>query len=234
MTEPSPLVEAYKTTDTPFVLLRTDGRRSVERVVRAYVLDAVDRLSDHPGCEGVSFVPNLDGGFVALRIVGDVDDVVATERAVWDDLVDDGLLESWEVEEKAEWNLEDHWADNGAILFTELGLLAARLSKLVYETVEAPLDPVDVYPGEREERGQNLGVGWWTLLDQLTAHQGYSEEEAVDVYAAALRFRLETIARSVDEELAVEKLDEVVDSLETCRDGIGSIEPPGGDVERSS
>lgn len=81
----------------------TDGHEADERLIREYVLPAMDRLADHDGCTGVRFArfgmdPRYDRSEVRLGIYGDHEAVVAAERDRWDELVAAGLAESWSLE----------------------------------------------------------------------------------------------------------------------------------------
>lgn len=205
------------------ITFRTDGEAGDERLVREYVFDAVERLPERPGCEGVAFNPlarkadlaemDLAGG-VLVRIWGDdVDAVVADERERWDALVEDGVAESWELLDDAA--LAEYMGERGAQRYLEFHELATRLSKQVYEAFEEPPDPVDEYPGE--ERSAPAGVGWWRLLHLLTIQQNYRYSEEIDAYAEGIRSTVHTLARFDGRERALRETDAVIESLEALR-----------------
>lgn len=213
--------------DRLLVHFTTTGPEADERLVREYVLDAVDSLPERSSCDGVGFVPagqkpGVDG-LVLLEIVGDVDAVVESQRDRWDALVDDGLAENWFPEEHGE-AFVTHWGEDGAALRGRIDILASRTSKLVFEEFDAPPDPVDAHPEEADERESPTGVGWWSLLHVLTLQQGYGYDEEVDAYAEGIRDALYNIAEYEGYGPAIAKLDEVVDSLEAVRD---ELDRPG-------
>ena len=203
--------------DQLLVHFATLGPEADVQLIREYVLEAVDRLPEQPDCAGVGFAPagqkpGVDG-LVLLHIVGDADAVVRRERDRWDALVVDGLVEEWTTE-VIEQEMVTEWGEAGTDLRTRLDVLAARMSRLVYDEFDTPPDPVDACPAEADDRESPTGVGWWTLLHLLTLQQGYYYTSEVDAYTQGIRDGLVHIARYEGAEVAREKLDEVVASLE--------------------
>lgn len=214
-------------TEQRLVHFTTTGPQADEQFIREYVLEAVDRLPEQPGCDAVGFVPAgqkpIEGGLVLLQVVGDVNAVVESERDRWDALADQGLIEDWTVDESDQ-NVVGHWGENGAELRTRLDSLAARMSRLVFEEFETSPDPVDAHPEEADDRESPTGVGWWALLHLLTLHQGYSYEEEVDAYVEAIRDASHHIAQYEGPEPAQAKLDEVIGTLERVRDEVDRVD----------
>lgn len=200
----------------------TAGPDADRRLVREYVLDAVDRLDDHPDCEGIGFVPAGQkpgvGGLVLLSISGDPDPVVATERERWDAIVEAGFADGWTTETV---DPADRWGEDGAALRARIDTLAARLSRQVYEAFDSPLDPVDAHPAETDDRASSTGVGWWTLLHLLTLQQGHSYRAEIDAYVAGLHSAVHSVAEYEGTDAAVGAIDEVIGALETTREQVG-------------
>jgi hypothetical protein len=204
----------------------TTGPRADERLVREYVLDAVDRLPGRPDCDRVGFVraghKPIDGGLVLLLVEGDGDAVVERERDRWDALVEGGLAEEWGAEE-ADHDYMARWGEDGAALRTRLEALAARMSRLAYEEFDDPPDPVDEFAGEAADRESPTGLGWWTLLHLLTVQQGYSYGMEIDAYVEGIREAALKTAHYRDRESAIAKLDEAVAALDDVRDEIERV-----------
>ena len=218
---PQPRIEPMP--DQLLVQFKTAGPAADERLVREYILEAVDRLPKQPDCEGVGFVPagqkpGVDG-LVLLHVVGDADAVVRRERDRWNALLEDGLVEDWTTEE-AEEAMITEWGENGTALRTRLDVLAARMSVLVYDEFDEPPDPVDAYPAEADDRASPTGVGWWTLLHLLTLQRGYDYASEVDAYTEGITDGLVHVAQYEGSDIAREKLDEVVALLEDAREDL--------------
>jgi hypothetical protein len=207
-------------TEQLLVHFTTTGPEADERLIRDYVLEAVDRLPELSSCDGVGFVPAghkpIEGGLVLLQIVGDVDAVVENERDRWDALVEEGLAEDWSRGE-SDRDIVSHWGEKGAELRTRHDLLAARMSRLVFEEFDTPPDPVDSYPEEEDDRESPTGIGWWTLLHILTLQQGYPYGMEIDAYAEGIRDALHHIVLYEGPEPANVKIDEVIETLEEAR-----------------
>lgn len=205
-------------TEHRLVHFTTTGPAADRQLVQEYVLEAVDRLERHPACQGLGFTPagqkpGIDG-LVLLQIVGDTETVIEHERDRWDALVDAGLAEDWTTETV---DPAAQWGDNGAALRSRLDTLAARLSKLVYEAFDTRPHPVDEHPREVGDRETPTGVGWWTLLHILTLQQGYSYDEEIEAYTEGMRDALYKTIQYEGFDIASEKIDEVIESLEALR-----------------
>lgn len=210
-------------TEQLLVQFPTAGRDADRRLVREYVLDAIDRLAEHPDCEGIGFVragqkPGVNG-LVLVSITGDPDAVMAAERDRWDELVEAGVADGWSTESV---DPTDEWGANGAALRARLDTLAARLSALLYDAFDSPPDPVDAHPNESDARGSPTGVGWWTLLHLLTLQQGYTYRQEIDAYAAGIRAAVHRTADYEGVEAAIDGLDGVIAALDRTRDEVES------------
>lgn len=200
------------------IRFRTGGRAANRRLVEAYVLDAVDRLPDRDFCEYVAFVPMthdaVGGGNLWLTVAGDADALVAHESGRWDELVEEGLASGWDVTEVTE-----QWYDNagrrgGEVLF-RLHRVANRATKTAVEEFEERPAPLDTY-----EEASNHPVGWWMVPQIVTAHQGYTLEETVDVLLRGIQHTYEDIDEFDSSDAAVSHLDDCIRSLEALRDDL--------------
>lgn len=206
------------------VTFRTAGAEGDERLIREYVFEAMDRLPEQPGCEGVAFNPlarkarlsefDAPGG-VLLRIWGrNAESVITRERDRWDELVEAGLADSWEwVPEEGE--LADYMGANGAERYRELHSLASHLSRKIYSEFDERPDPVDEYPDE--DRHAPAGVGWWRLLHLLTIQQNYRYAQEIDAYTEGIRSTVHTLAEFDSEESALRTLEGVIESLQALQ-----------------
>jgi len=160
------------------VVLQTTDAAGEREVIEEYVLDAVTRLPDHPFCEEVSFSrlstsPHTDEAAVWLFYTGDEDRVVEHERERWNYLVENELLTGWERSDPPQVQNED--AKQPIALSKRLHVLAAHVSRSVFEELESQPAPVDEYPDE----DTNTPAGWWVFLYMLTNQQGYSAEDEI-------------------------------------------------------
>jgi hypothetical protein len=219
--------------ETRDVLLKTTGEAGDEAVIREYVFDAVNRLPDDPGCEGIGFTPMArkarlaafdPGGGVLIQIIGhEVEEIIEREQERWDDLVADGLAESW-VRMDTDVDLGAYMGSRGPEVYLQLTILTSELSELVYREIDSSLDPVDEYPDE--DRDSSFGVGWWRLLHQLSIQQNYTYEEEIDAVTEIIRYALQNIARFDGPKRAESKADAVIESLEAVREGLDDAEVP--------
>lgn len=198
----------------------TTGPAADRRLIQEYVIEAVERLPKLAECDGIGFVPaghkpGVDG-LVILEIFGDTEAVVAHEGDRWDELVENGLAEDWtsvtDVPDPA-----GYYGEEGAELRARLSMLAARLSRLVFDEFDRPPDAVDEYPDEANERAARTGTGWWTLLHYLSLHQAIPYEQEVDAYAEGIRDALLNLAEYREREAVEAKLEEVSARLDTTR-----------------
>lgn len=211
-------------TPTETVVFRTTGENGDERLIREYVLDAVERLPERQGCEGVGFNPfarkaglakmDVEGG-VLLRLWGaSLDPTVERERERWDELVEAGVAASWTRTDDGQ--LVEYMGERGAERYLQFHGLATRLSKVVYEEFDASPDPVDMYP--QEEREAPAGVGWWRLLHLLTIQQNYRYSQELDALAEGIRSTVLTIAEFDGRQRALRETDQLIDSLTHLRE----------------
>lgn len=218
--------------DQLHVHFATTGPAADRRLIREYILDAVERLPRRPACDGIGFVPvgHKPGGsgLVILEVFGDAEAVVDHERDRWDELVDEGVAEEWrrvtDLPDPAE-----YYGEHGAELRARLAMLAAQLSRHVFEEFDQPPDAVDEHPDEASERAARTGTGWWTLLHYLTHHQAMSYEEEVDALAEAARHALLRLTEYRGAKPVDRKIDGVIETFEATRDQVEEVADGRGD-----
>lgn len=204
------------------IAFETDGVDGDERLIRAYVMDAIERLPAAGVCEEVGFLryghdPTIDGGEVRLHVRGDLDAVVDQERDRWGELIVAGLAEGWERLEEDD---SDGWGPRGETLSRRLTYLSSRMSREVlveFDPGELPA-PVDTYPEEGP-----LPIGWWTLLHFLADQRALSAEGEIDASMECVRNRLWALAAREGEAAANERIDDLVDDLESVREEAARI-----------
>lgn len=212
--------------DRTTIVFETAGADADERLIREYVLPAMERLPRSETCEDVGFLryghaPDSDGGEVRLYLRGDVEALVADESPRWDALVEDGFAAGW-VDDGPEDDTET-FGERGGETVADLQFLASEMSKPVFEsTVAADLAPVDSYPDEGP-----VPVGWWTLLHFLADQRALSADEEIDAYTEGIRNRLWAIGLSAGAEASNEKIDELVADLEDVRDEVAAMTEGG-------
>lgn len=205
------------------VVFETDGVAGDERLIREYVLPAMERLPEHESCQDVGFLryghaPETDHGEVRLHLSGDVEAIIERESDRWDDVVEDGLAREWEVVGPEDDS--DKFGPKGEELTARLQFLASHMSKHVFEEFgpDEALAPVDTYPDEGP-----LPVGWWSLLHFLADQQALAPDEEIDAYAEGIRNRLWTLGLTHGFDRADERIDDLVETLEGVREEVDSM-----------
>ena len=209
-------------TDRTTVVFETEDAAGDERLVREYVLPAMERLPESDTCEEVGFLryghaPEAESGEVRLHLRGDVEAVVENESPRWEALVEDGLARRW-VDAGPE-DDADTFGERGAETVADLQFLASRMSKAAFEDEDLDdLAPVDTYPDEG-----SVPVGWWTLLHFLADQRALSADEEIDAYREGVRNRLWAVALSAGEDAANDRIDRLVAELEGVRDEVAEM-----------
>lgn len=212
--------------DRTTVVFETDGADADERLVREYVLSAMDRLPESDTCEDVGFLryghaPDSEGGEVRLYLQGEPEAIVENESPRWDALVEEGLAREW-VDDGPEDDTAT-FGERGGETVAALQFLASRMSKVALESdVVDDLAPVDTYPGEGP-----VPVGWWTLLHFLADQRALSADEEIDAYVEGIRNRLWSIGLVEGEGRANERIDDLVAELEAVRDEVAAMTDEG-------
>jgi len=211
-------VQSWSVTETT-VTFGTDGVDGDERLIRAYVLPAMERLPEREDCTDVGFLryghaPESAGGEVRLHLAGDVDALIEAESGRWDELVTEGLATDWEVTPEDD---SETFGPTGAETVAELQFLSSRMSKHVFEEFDEGerLAPVDEHPDEGP-----VPAGWWTLLHFLADQQTYTAAEEIDAYTEGIRNRLWRIGSVEGADAANARIDDLQDKLEEVREEV--------------
>lgn len=205
------------------ISLVTDGHEADERLIREYVVPSLDRLEALEGCEGVRFTRFGMGPWekseVKLGIYGDYEAVIESERDRWNELVSEGLIESWSrdgvpFEESPEEVRE--FLGRGYVL-------ASKMAAEYYDEFDTQPDLLDNFPDEPE---YDIGFGYvfHVLVNQL----GYGPEEEVQAYMSNVRGRLRALTQVQDYETSRELVADLRAQLDDIEAEIDELEQQGG------
>lgn len=209
--------------ETVRVRFRTERETGVERVLREYVLDATERLRELDACSRVSFAPAAhpetdDRRAVDLVVTGDTEAVAEQERDRWEALGDEDYVEGWDREVLMDAEEMDEAADSPKRdVGTTLTGLSTRVAGLAYDA----FDDLDTRPGAVEtfpDDDSPGSVGWWSFLHVLTVQMNYTLDEELDAYAHGIEHTLRNIGEYEGEDAVDERVDGLVDSLESQRE----------------
>lgn len=185
-----------------------------ERLIREYVAPAFERLCEREDVRWPSFTrfghdPSIEAGRVVLFVFGDVEAVVEDENARWDELVDDGLVIEWQIEEN----------DPGAGTFNEQQQLRFRMRSAASRMSLDFFDAFEELPeGVSKTEGGELSFGWDFCLHHLINQLGYQTtggEKEIDLLFQPLTDQIHALAMSRDVETADEKIEELTGELGT-------------------
>ena len=209
-------------TDSVLVRLFTDGDDADERLVRDYVLPAIDRLTESAACEDVRFSrfgmdPRWERSEVRLAVYGDADAVVERERERWDDLERDGQIRGWELAGTP----YESMGEDARELVRHLSVLGSDGAAELYERF-------DERPAPTGEAGGGLGVGWWTALHYLSNAAGYTPEEEVHAHLGAIRDRVLATTEFRDYDAARAIVDDLRIALDDLERTVDAVEERGG------
>lgn len=199
----------------------TDDAEAEARFLRAYVLEAVDRLPDTGICDRFVFVraghsPEIAGGAVVVDIFGDPEAVIERERGTWDRLVEDGPLAGWERSEvDLLEELAEHFGAEAVDRHEQLRFVAGAMSRPAFEHLEERPAPVEDVPGS-----DGAPVGWHRVLHILSNHWGYDIDEELDAHVENVATCLEIIGKTEGPEATRERAAEIRERLSAVVEGL--------------
>lgn len=210
--------------DVERVSLVTDGHEADERLIREYVVPAMDRLQALDGCEGVRFtrfgqVPDAERSEVKLGIYGDYEAVIEAERDRWDDLVSEGRIRSWSREGAP-------FADQPP----EVQQFRGRAYVLASNMAREYFERFDERPGLVEEVTDDQGRSWglWGAFHVLANDMGYRAGAEVDAYELLLRDRLTALTKLRGHDFVRDRIDDLRESLDDLEETVDELEARGG------
>lgn len=205
------------------ISLVTDGHEADERLIREYVVPAIDRLNDIHGCDGVRFTRFGTGPWekseVKLGIYGDYDTVIDAERDHWDELVAKGLIESWHRDGAP-------FADAPEGVQEFLGQtyrVATQMAVQYYKEFDERPELVDEFPDETEQP-----IGFTLAIHVLINQLGYDGHEEIQAYTSNIRDRLRAMTQVHDYETSRQIVDDLRAQLDEVEETIDEIERQGG------
>lgn len=238
----NPAGERRDMAERTVVIFETDSVEAEERVLREYVLPAIERLESADICESVFFNryghdPSVGGGEVDFYAFGDAEAIRDSERDRWDELVEDGPAEEWWIDDTP---VDSESFDPEKRLQIRLRATASRMAAAFFaEFEEDRPDALDTF-----DTGGEFGVGMTTLLHHLLNQLGYQAddgEEEIDICFENVRNRLYATAASTSVERATDKcetltseLDGLPDELAEFRDAHGEHVHKYADSERDA
>ncbi|ELZ84172.1 hypothetical protein C455_00667 [Haloferax larsenii JCM 13917] len=191
-----------------------------ERLIREYVASAFERLEARDDAQWPVFNrygqdPSVSHGEVVFYLVGDTEALIRDERSRWDDLVDNGLVDEWELVDP---NVDVTELDDRQRLQFRLRYAASRMSLACLDTFDPLPDALDEFEDE------DYAVGWGSCLHHLInqlGYQGNGGEEEIDLLFQSLVGRLYATNVSAGPETTLDKigslkaeLDELAEQLQ--------------------
>ncbi|RDI70100.1 hypothetical protein [Halopelagius longus] len=202
----------------------TTGDDADERLIREYVVPAVDRLEAIDDCTGVRFSrfgmdPRYDRSEVMLGIYGDFETVIRSERDRWDALVEDGYAESWSREGPP-------FADKSEPVQRFLGRAYVLGSGMACEYFDRFEDRPELVEEVADDDGRRYGL--WCAFHVLANNMGYRAEEEVDAYERLLRDRLVSLTELRDYDFVRDRIEDVRTELDELECTVDELEERGG------
>lgn len=185
-----------------------------ERVIREYVAPAFERLCERGDAHWPAFNrygndPVVDAGRVVFLVFGDVDAIVDDERSHWEELVADGLVIDWQIDEPG---VDTADLDEREELRYRLRSVASRMSLEFFDAFDELPDALDEFDNEEYQIGG--GFCLHHIINQL-GYQANDGEEEIDILFRCLTGRLHALAVSpgTGVEAAEEKISELTAEL---------------------
>lgn len=209
------------------VIFVAETEADIDRFVREYVLDAIDRVEESDICDGISFDRDeelpFEGATVVLAVVSDFETVVEHEHEHWERYREQGVIEDWHTKQVSREQGERRFGEQGFELARRLLPLGGQLAKLAYEEFEdEPFPPAeDAYPEEDASP-----VGWWAVPHHVTVgNLGYSPREEIRMHRSTLDEDLRLIAEREGPEAVDDEIDAFIDALEEMREDVKEGRP---------
>ena len=216
--------------------------------LRTYLTDAWDRFDENKAVESAWFWrfgdtakhgpielidgTVVDGGGVILVVNGDPDPSAAVdaERPRWEELREDGPLESYETKgfrptfENARQKMIENFGEAG-------GDLASRLRPIAAEaTVELLREFDEDRPAVGESAPENPHpIGDWVLIHYLLKQNGHDWYDEIDACQRAITNRIRSLASFHDTATARAALEETIEEFERFRAEFEEEIAPDGD-----
>lgn len=211
-----------------------DDLESERTFLEEYMISAWDRFQSHDEFDCAWFWrygntsrhgpieleggQTLKDGGVNLVVNGDPtpEPILEQERSRWRDLESEGIIRSWDTNwfhPKYE-NAREKAVQN----FGRVGCdRAYRLRPIASEFTLALLTEFDErFPAVGTQTDDNpVPVGFWVMIHFMMKQQGYDWYNEIDACTKAIENRLQSLASFHGEDVACEKLDEVITGLQS-------------------
>lgn len=202
----------------------TTGHQADERVIRDYIVPSMDRLDAIEGCDGVRFSrfgqdTRYEKSEVILGIYGEYEAVIESERNRWDELVKEGLVESWSRKGRPFPNQSEEVQE----VLRDAYILGSHMAANYFESFDAR-------PGLVEEATDEDGrrYGLWSAFHVLANNMGYDAVEETDAYDILLRDRLLALTELRDYDFVRDRIDDLQTELDELRETVDELEEQGG------
>jgi hypothetical protein len=202
----------------------TTGHEADERLIREYIVPSMDRLEAIDGCKGVRFSrfgqdTRYERSEVILGIYGEYEAVVEAERERWDELVEEGSVESWSRKGSPFANQPEDVQE----ILGEAYVLGSHMAVEYYEAF-------DERPGLVAEATDDGGrrYGLWSTFHVLANNIGYDPVEEVDAYEILLRDRLIALTELRGHDFVRDRIDELRAELDGLEETVDELDEQGG------
>lgn len=222
-------------TDRKVIIFETADRESEEPLLREYVVPAFDRLGERDEIEWLKFSrygtdPSIDGGMITFEIFGDVTAVTASERPLWDALVEEGFATVWWADD-TEVRIDD--LNDREMLHHRLHAAASRMSVLFLREFDELPAPKAEFGTDDPYQYDDSGIGFWMCLHHVINELGYQSHDGegeLELLFQAVRNRFYPLAAGWDGR-ADPKIEEFIDALEALRPDLERFEGEWGEHE---
>ena len=202
----------------------TTGHEADEQLIREYIVPSMDRLETIDGCNGVRFSrfgqdTRYEKSEVILGIYGGHEAVVESERERWDELVEEGVIESWSRKGTPFANQPEDVKE----ILGEAYVLGSHMPAEYYQTFDERPRLVDE---TTDDAGRQYGL--WSAFHVLANNIGYDPVEEVDAYEILLRDRLVALTELRGHDFVRDQIDELRSKLDGLEQTVDELEEQGG------